>query len=94
MSRSAQTNLVSEIVSRLGGEEAIAEGLDGVITPKAVEQWWRRGRIPPERDFDLLNFAKRAGVSLSLEELSVTRRGNTSSDTELPSSQSRAPTGG
>jgi hypothetical protein len=89
MVTSASDTLAGKIVSRLGGEEAIAEGLDGEITPKAVEQWWRRGRIPADRDFGLLKLAARTGVSLSHEELSQTRRGRLSSadaDTTTPNS--------
>lgn len=40
-----------------------------------VFAWKRRGRIPPDYDFDLIEAAAARGVQLTLEELAKARRG-------------------
>lgn len=39
-----------------------------------VAAWKQRGRIPPDRDFDLIEAARAKGETLTIEELAKARR--------------------
>ena len=57
---------VADIVSRLGGREAVADRF--AVTPKAVEMWETRGAIPGRWHVPMLMWADEAGVSLSVAD--------------------------
>lgn len=70
---------VEEIVGRFAskdesGREILAERFG--LTPKAVEQWIRRNRVPGLWHLPLLDEARRRDVSLSKDELIHARRKN------------------
>ncbi|RMC39345.1 hypothetical protein [Paracoccus siganidrum] len=51
---------------------------DDLGTPyTTVHSWSVRGRIPPDRDLDLIEAAKRHGATLTLEQLARARRAQT-----------------
>lgn len=51
---------------------------DDLGTPyTTVHSWYVRGRIPPDRDLDLIEAAKRRGATLTLEQLARARRAQT-----------------
>ncbi|MGI9485446.1 MAG: carph-isopro domain-containing protein [Geminicoccaceae bacterium] len=73
-----------DIVERLGGRGAVAAAFPDELTPKAVFMWTKRGHIPGRWHLRLMDLAERTGVSLSANELlSMTRRGDSASDTEI-----------
>ncbi|MFC3169246.1 hypothetical protein [Paracoccus fontiphilus] len=39
-----------------------------------VHSWEQRGRIPPDRDFDLIDAAAKRGEKLTLEQLAAARK--------------------
>lgn len=55
---------VADIVSRLGGREAVADRFG--LTPKAVEMWETRGAIPGRWHIPMLIWAGEADVRLSM----------------------------
>jgi hypothetical protein len=61
----------SSIIARLGGPVELA-GRFG-ISPKAIEMWERRSRIPGKWHLELLKFAAERGVKLSPDELLSTQ---------------------
>lgn len=61
------------VIQLFGGEAELASEFE--VSPKAVEQWGRRDRIPGKYHLLLLDLAERQGVALTPTDLlSTTRR--------------------
>ncbi len=59
--------------------KADLDAVKGADVPyQTVAAWKRRGRVPAEYDLDLIEAAKRRGETLTLEDLALARRSQTS----------------